>query len=264
MTLRSVFLFASAGSHSEKGPAATALRLAQDHDACLFALVRELDVTSPGGSDRAAASGTAATAERIEAIAAAAGVSARVATSHSHAHGVHEVVAEHARLHDLIVIGADPEGILSERDLAEYLLFESGRPVLVVPAGWEARPIRKALVAWDASRGAARALGDAMPLLENAEQTLFLTFPDDKTIATSMTREEVEEALRPRRLNATLAEASRGSRSIGDALNDEAREMGADLLVMGGYGRPKWRELVLGGATRGILEKPLLPTLLSH
>jgi Mg-chelatase subunit ChlD len=87
-------------------------------------------------------------------------------TEHSHAIGVHEVVAEHARLHDVSVIGNNSDGLLSERTLAEHVMFESGRPLIVVPQSY-AVPYQPSTIAaaWDNGATAARALGDAITLL---------------------------------------------------------------------------------------------------
>lgn len=262
MTLASILLFSPAETADPaKGAAPYAIGLAQALDAQLTALVFTLDVTSPrelqasGGPDAAAVVGQAAQN---------AGVPTVLITEHSRAKGIHEVVADHAKLHDLVVTGAAEHGLLSERAVAEYLLFQSGRPVLVVPERATGFACKRVAVAWDGSPAAARALGDAVPLLQRAEEVVLLTVPDDKELASSLSLAEVVAALGRREIRVRGVEARRGDRSIGDALSQEAVGLGCDLLVMGAYGQPKWREIVLGGATREILQEPRLPTLLSH
>ena len=242
----------------ERGPAAAALALAAQHKAKLTALL--FDYQQPG---RASGDAEAATAA-LQSAAGEAGVTVEAISTHSHAHGIHEVVADHARLHDLVVAGTDGNGLLPERQVSEYLLFESGRPVLLVPSEGGAIDTRVAAVAWDGSRAAARALGDAMPLLRSADDVVLLHFPDDKPLRGSLDLDRVESALCDRGLPVRSHPAQRGARAIGVALGQEARAQGAGLLVMGAYTRAPLRERLLGGATRHVLDRPLLPTLLSH
>jgi nucleotide-binding universal stress UspA family protein len=217
-----------------------------------------LDVTTTGSS-----ADTAAFAEAISAKAREAGIDFRVITSHSHAIGIHEVVAEHARLHDLVVIGVCDGAILGERQIAEHLLFESGRPVLIVPTDYaESYRSDTVAVAWDNSAAAARALGDARALIHNA--TVFLTIDGDKQIESDIDGTELVEAAARRGLSARLVTTEKNERTIAEALQEEALAQGADLLAMGAYGHSRLRRFVLGSATQGILERPAMPVLLSH
>ena len=206
----------------------------------------------------------AAAAAALEARSAELGVTVEAITSHSHAQGIHEVVADHARLHDLVVAGSDGSGLLPERQVSEYLLFESGRPVLLVPADSRKFDFRIGAVAWDGSRAAARALGDAMPLLRDADEVVLLHFPDDKPLVGSLDLPQVERNLRERGLTVRLHVAERGARPIGVALSEHAVSQGAGFLVMGAFTRARLREQLFGGATRLVLDRPTLPTLLSH
>lgn len=258
--ISSVLLFAPAEHwRPDRGPAAYAIGLAASHHASLTALVVSLDVTTPGvSSDAAAVARAIADAARANKIAC------ETITEHSHAIGIHEVIGDHARTHDLTVTGCDPNGLLSERQIAEYLLFESGRPLLIVPAGHDGtRPDGPVVVAWDNSRAAARALGDARPLIGSRE-AIFLTIDGDKQIPGELDGHELIRSAQKRGFSASLRNATRRDRSVADALQDEALAAGASLLVMGGYGHSRLRSFVLGSATSGILEGPRLPVLLSH
>lgn len=258
--ISSVLLFAPAEhSRPDRGPAAYAIGLAASQQASLTALVVSLDVTTPGVS-----SDPATVARAIADAATARRVACETITEHSHAIGIHEVIGDHARTHDLTVTGCDPNGLLSERQMAEYLLFESGRPILIVPADHDGTcsdgPV---VVAWDNSRAAARALGDARPLI-GARETIFLTIDGDKQIPRELDGPELIRSAQRRGFACSLRNVARRDRSVAAALQDEALAAGASLLVMGGYGHSRLRRFVLGSATSGILEGPRLPVLLSH
>ena len=176
-------------------------------------------------------------------------------------------MAAHARYCDLVVAGqADADASMPDRrdDLAEYLLLTSGRPVLAVPyAGGPWRVDGEALVAWDGSVEATRAVTAALPLLRAARGTTVIGFgtaslpPDDDPCA---------------RLAAWLGShgiaARTGARAasgdVGAALLTAAADLDAGLLVMGGYGHARYRELLLGGVTAAVLREMTLPVLLAH
>lgn len=260
MTIQSILLFLSVESADPtRGPAAYAVNLAKAHSARLTLFTLNLDVVSPGlRADPVTAMGT------IRETAQAAGVDCQVVAEHSHAIGVHEVIVEHARLHDITIAGSRTSGLLSERIIAENLLFDSGRPVLVVPMDHQKTfSTSRCVVAWDNTRAAARALGDARSLLGENEAIL-LTIDGDKQLEGDLTPDEVISVLERRGIRARNAIAKRGDRTIADALQDEAIKLGAELLVMGGYGHSRLRRFVLGSATAGILEEPRLPVLMSH
>lgn len=275
MTIRNVLLHASAENVvPDRGAAAWAIGIAARFDAHLTALVHQLDVVLPrsahGGeieTDSAAdnESAPATRAAQLEAAAARADIRAEVITRRSFAYGIPEIAAERARLHDLVVSGVDQTGLLSERSVAEHLLFEAGRPLVVVPQD-HATPFKceRIVIAWDWSRAAARALGDAMPLLRAASDVRILTFGDDKQFDTSLDEDVFIDSLRHRGVSGRFEVATRGGRPVGQALCEEALERDADLLVMGGYGHSRLRQFILGGATRATLDGPGLPTLLSH
>lgn len=260
MTIRSIFLFAPAETSSaDRGASALAISLAQATGAGITLFCVALDVTTPGRDTDASA-----VAARIAAAAEAAGVDCLAITDHSHAVGVHEAAAEIGRLHDLVVVGCDGAGLLSERLVAEHLLFDSGRPVLLVPANHSAAfAAGHVVVAWDNTAGAARALGDAVSLLQPAAIDL-LTIGDDKDHVTSLATEQVEACLARRGLRAGTVTASLAGRTVAEALQAEAAARGAGILVMGAYAHSSLRRFVLGSATASMLEGCRMPTLLSH
>lgn len=278
MTIRTVFLHAGSETLSPgRGPAAYAVGLAHAFEAHLEALILELDMTTPkSGHGRKILQDArvhfqeqnedaAQAANAVRAAAQQKGVKAEVTTERSHIHSTPEIAADHARLADLVVAGVCNQGLLSERQVAESLVFQSGRPVIVVPDDHEAEySAARVVVAWDFSRVAARALSDALPILHRASKVTLVTFGDDKSFASSVTMDQVRSALRRRGVEAEFNQLNRGNQTIGDAINSAVMKADADLLVMGGFGHSRFRDFVLGGATRSVLTAPVIPTLLSH
>ncbi|WP_372619169.1 universal stress protein [Falsiroseomonas sp.] len=178
-------------------------------------------------------------------------------------------VALHGRYVDLVVVGqANPDGSNPGAAAAvEAALFTSGRPVLVVPSIWAGGSVgRRALVGWNASREAARAVNDALPLLKGAENVTVLTINAQATPDGHGEEPGADIALHLARhdLQVTVRRIAGAEISAGDMLLNEAADLGADLIVMGGYGHSRLRELVLGGATRTLLGQMTVPVVMSH
>ena len=175
-------------------------------------------------------------------------------------------IAHFARAFDVSIVGQVEAGRApSADDLAERLLAGSGRPVLVVPAianvGAE---IRRIVVAWDGSASAARAFGDALPLLEQAEQVAVVTVSGPHTPPMVL---QGGERLARRLSRAGVSAAFKrlpSEEEVGAMLLSCVADMGADLLVAGGYGHSRMRESLFGGATRTLLTSQTLPLFLSH
>lgn len=275
MTIETILLQAPAGhGHPGCGPSAWALGAAAALGARLTAAVFDADAYTGGPADsgraprregEACSRAAAATADELRRAAAERGIEARTVTDRSFAYGLPEVVADHARLHDLVVAGVDRAGLLSERAMAEHLVFEAGRPVVIVPADHRA-PVRfeRITVAWDNSRVAARALGDAMPLLRHASEVHLVSVGGERPFDASLAASEVVDALARRGVVARFEHVDAAGMRIGEALGRQARVRGSDLLVMGAFGHSRLRQFVLGGATRSVLDEPRLPVLLSH
>lgn len=278
MTIQTVLLHAASETlDPDRSAGAYALGLAAAFEAHLEALVLELDVITPKGAYGRQIAGEERSRvsrrnEEVDTVADALltaaqkqGVEASVITDRSHIHSTPEIAADHARLVDIAVAGVCDEGLLSERIVAEALIFQSGRPVIVVPVdhgtGFRAERI---VVAWDFSKVAARALSDALPLLRRASEVTLVSFGDDKDFASSVSADDVMAALLRRGVEANFRQLESGGRDIGEAINAAAAESQADLLVMGGFGHSRFRDFVLGGATRTILTAPRLPSLISH
>ncbi|MGD9511361.1 MAG: universal stress protein [Geminicoccaceae bacterium] len=167
-----------------------------------------------------------------------------------------------AHLADLCVVGQPDEASIAF--LAETAFLRTGRPAIVVPAvGAKPGPARCTMVAWNGSREAARAVHDALPFLIEAERTIVLSI-DGPAAGTEASGSDLAAHLARHGVRAEVSALPSGGLTVGDAILARAADESADLLVMGGYGRSRMRELILGGATRQILTQMTLPTLLSH
>jgi len=181
-----------------------------------------------------------------------------------------EDVALHGRYVDLVILGQiDPDNIetalFSPRP--EEIALAVGRPVLVVPyAGRFEECGRRVLVAWNASRAATRAINDAMPLLAGAETVTVLSVDpsEDSRAHGEVPGMDIAVHLARHGVKADVKSTVSGGIGVGNALLSRAGDIGADLLVMGAYGHTRVRELLLGGATRTILDSMTVPVLMSH
>jgi len=182
-----------------------------------------------------------------------------------------EAVARQARMADLVVLGqADPDHPLppSVRTLIEDVLMIAGRPLLLVPyAGTFDTIGTNVLVGWRDTKEAARAVHDALLLIApNATVTVLTVERGAPGVEPrEMPGAEVAAHLARHGLTATAARtATDGSITDADALLSYASDIGADLMVVGGYGHSRARELVLGGVSRGLLQHMTAPLLMSH
>jgi nucleotide-binding universal stress UspA family protein len=181
-----------------------------------------------------------------------------------------ETIALHGRYADLIVLGQlDPDDLQARllRPLPEEVALAAGRPVLVTPyAGSWDRIGGRVLVGWDASREATRAVNDAMPLLAAAEAVTVIAVDPAAGPAGHGEVPGADIALHLARhgVTATIESTVSAGIGIGNALLSRASDLAADLLVMGAYGHSRVRELLLGGATRTIINSMTLPVLMSH
>jgi nucleotide-binding universal stress UspA family protein len=168
-----------------------------------------------------------------------------------------------AQLRDLSIVQLLPNAI-GQRRLAEALIFGSGRPVLIMPDAadpvWNTDHIA---VSWDGSQAATRAIHDAMDLLAGAETVTLLTALDDKKVEDGTVLGLISYLDR-HGIKASHSDVHSSGIPIGKALQTSALDHGAGLLVMGAFGHSRIREFVLGGATRSVLDQPMLPILLSH
>jgi nucleotide-binding universal stress UspA family protein len=175
---------------------------------------------------------------------------------------------QHARYVDLSIVGHGLDGNSVGYSFSEQLLFVAGRPVLFIPtAGSFSTLGRNIVVAWNSSRPAARAVNDALALIERADRTTVLAANPADFIGrhSAPPIEWLVKHLRHHGADPDVVQLENiPPGSIGDALQGQARALGADLLVAGAFGHPKVWEKLLGGVTCDLLARMTLPILMSH
>lgn len=179
---------------------------------------------------------------------------------------VPDFLFEAAFYSDLAVIGlpAEDAPVAAGADPGDVML-SSGRPTLVVPAGYANAEIgRNVLVAWKPGREAARAVSDALPILQQAENVTVVTVNPHDSAGASESEAKLVNHLQRHRVRAKTIISFAPDESAGEAILHEAAKLNADLIVMGAYGRTRMTELLLGGATRHVLDRADCPVLFSH
>lgn len=183
--------------------------------------------------------------------------------------GLADLVALRARFADLVVLGrpygdgCGPE----EEAIVETALFEGQAPVLILPGTIPDAPIRpkKVVVAWNQSREALNAVRRAMPFLQRADHVIITVIdPPVHGAERSDPGGALCQMLVRHGIKAEVAVLSRTLPRVSDVLARHVRDKAADLLVMGAYGHSRFREAVLGGATRNMLEQAEVPVLMAH
>ncbi len=174
-----------------------------------------------------------------------------------------EAIPLEGRLTDLLVFAHTS----LDRDTQNYATVESallgtGRPLLLAPAALPSAIGRTVALAWNGTIESARAAAGAMPFIQSADTVHVLTAETSATQAASGRR--MADYLAWHDVNVRLTVLKPGSEPVGQTLINKAGELGADLLVMGGYGHSRMREMILGGVTRYVLNHAGLPVLMAH
>ncbi|MDH3713596.1 MAG: universal stress protein [Gammaproteobacteria bacterium] len=176
-----------------------------------------------------------------------------------------EVLSTSMHYADLAIVAQrhPGQGDLNVHYSPEPLLFQAGRPLVIVPhTGEFTYSSGKVVVAWNTSAPSARALHDALPLLRHAAQVLVVSVGKSQQAALadgSLARHLTQHGLQVEYRNFDAADSE-----APEAVLSVAGETGSELIVMGGYGHTRFRELVLGGMTRALLESMTVPVLMSH
>jgi nucleotide-binding universal stress UspA family protein len=222
------------------------------------------DVIEAQERDNAAAAKAAI--DRFVAAGKRAGVAAEPLTLSGSFAGVGDQFGRIARRFDLSIVGqAEPGTSAVEEIIAESALFESGRPVIVVPYIQKA-PLKldRVMLCWDGSRAAARAIADAMPLLEQAGRVEIVIVANERGKKDEIEGADMGAHLARHGLNVEVKRTVLGDIDVADVILSHAADAGSDFIVMGGYGHSRLREFVLGGVTRTIFRSMTAPVLMSH
>ncbi|OAF01183.1 universal stress protein UspA [Bradyrhizobium centrolobii] len=175
-------------------------------------------------------------------------------------------LAERARFSDLTLVPVKPHDSRTE-NIIETLLFESGRPLLLCPEHRvsELRPeFENVMIAWDHSARAARAVGDALPILQAAASVRIITVTDDQTETIKRSGMDLVDHLREHGVYASFETAQADGSSIGKVLGSLADSHDIDAIVMGAYHHSRLNEIVWGGVTKTVIGQPPCWVMISH
>jgi len=177
-----------------------------------------------------------------------------------------DMLEKHVHAADLLIVTQVETKFIDEilyPPIPEKLTLISGCPVLVLPIGWTHSTFNThALVAWKSSRESVRAVRDSLDLLNDAEKVTILAVGPEVT--DSLPAEEIQQYLERHGIAAEIRKDFKDKSHYGEIILAHAKDMGADLIVMGAYGGSRFREMVLGGTTREIMNGMDVPVLMSH
>jgi len=173
--------------------------------------------------------------------------------------------ASQARWADLFVASApyrNSDAHVGDR-LLESVLFESGHAVYAIPPGHKpGKETGGILIAWQDTRESARAVAEALPFLERAAKTRLVTVDgEDGRVGPAL---DVAAHLDRHGVEVEIMTVEAENKTVAEILIEEAHKLSADLIVMGAYGHSRFREWILGGATREMLETSDVPILMAH
>jgi len=174
----------------------------------------------------------------------------------------------HARYADITIVGQARDIVNAPYDLnflPEELALGVGRPIMIVPRyGTFEKVGDRILVAWNGSREATRAVHDALPLLQRALKVTILSIDPERDSGSRVPSTDIALHLARHGVTAEASSTHGLDMGVGDFLLSRAADLGVDLIVMGAYGHSRVREMVLGGATRHVLQNMTVPVLMSH
>jgi nucleotide-binding universal stress UspA family protein len=171
-----------------------------------------------------------------------------------------------ARLKDLSIVPVKPRDARSEK-IIERLIFESGRPILMCPeksASELAAAFDTVVIAWDHSAPAARAVADALPMLQEAANVRIVTATDTETPAELDSGAALGRHLAEHGINAAFETVRINRSSVGKVLGAYVKTKAGDLLVMGAYRHSRLNQIVWGGATKSVIGQPPCWVMMSH
>ncbi len=175
------------------------------------------------------------------------------------------VFGQRARVFDLTVVGRPMPGSMTPAmNTLETVLFESGRPILVAPPTPPTTIGRNIVIGWNGGTETARAIALGKFLLREAEKVTVLAVeggmvpgPSAEDVITNLRRDAVEAELK-------VIPGRRSAAEAGKIILEQAYELGADLVIKGGYTQSRLRQMIFGGATAAILANAEVPVLMAH
>jgi nucleotide-binding universal stress UspA family protein len=180
--------------------------------------------------------------------------------------GAADRLARMARCFDLAIVGqGQSEMSTMEQIIGEAVLFDSGRPMIMVPYIQKAPfKIDNVMICWDGSRTAARAVADAIPIMKEGSRVEIVIITNERGKQYNIEGADIGQHLARHGFKVEVQPLPGGDIDVADALLSHAADSSTDFMVMGGYGHSRLREFVLGGVTRAIFQSMTVPVLLSH
>jgi nucleotide-binding universal stress UspA family protein len=280
MSFKSLLVFAD-DSDASAPRLETAIAMAERHDAQLsVCALAEQPAYYYGVGTEVAADVYFEDVERARAVAEEVAAKARTRLARTGRDGgvrsgtgvpvvIAEIAARNARYADLSLVGqpfdCDQEAMLDK--VFEGVLFDSGRPFVVVPRGWSGGAFgSRVMIAWAPCKEAARAVADAMPFIETAESVnIAIIDPDTGEYAHGAEPgADLAATLARHGVRVTVDPLPSASKTVAERLLTHATDCNADLIVMGGYGHWRLREVLFGGVTRDMIHQTTVPILLAH
>ena len=213
-----------------------------------------------------AATAAQAAIDKFEQAARRQGLSAeshRISTGLDAAAGLFSRIARRSDLS--IVAQAESATAGLDRLIVEAALFESGRPVVIVPYFQKgALKLDNVMVCWDGGRTAARAIADAMPFLARAKAVEVISVTGEPGKDGEVAGADIAHHLARHGVKVEVERLVAGEIDVANTILSYAADTGTDFIVMGGYGHSRLREVVLGGVTREMLKSMTVPVLMSH
>ncbi len=179
-------------------------------------------------------------------------------------------LAQVARNFDLVILRqANPQNInhATVEEIAHQVILLSGRPVFFMPyIGAHRIPCQNAMIAWDGTPAATRAVHDALPILKSVKDVIILVVQEGKkkTAKGELLADDLAEHLQRHEVNAQVKRISSGTFDVQTVILNQIAENDTDLLVMGGYGTPSLKQKVFGGVTTSLLSSMIIPVIMSH
>lgn len=275
MALKDILVFVDEGA-SNPNRVGIALSMAQSHEARLAGVTlarlvpQHLKVSNTKALARFSHDAAEQRLAQFSELALSAGVSAttRIFTGNeSRAAGR---LARYSRNFDLLVLRQPNPANRNFSvfwDIAQQVLLLSGRPVYFVPyIGSRKISGPRAMIAWDGSPSATRAVHDALPLLKQKKDVVITVVREGKSKSAKgeALTENLAGHLQQHGVHARVNAIHAGTYDVPTVILNEVADRDIDLLVMGGYGTPSLKQKVFGGVTRTILESMIVPVLMSH
>ena len=175
---------------------------------------------------------------------------------------ISDYIGRRARTADLAICAQPNSDVPDSQDIFHDLIFRSGRPVMIVPEKCSEAPGRHIIIAWNGRAEGARAIGAALPLLWSAEKVTLLQIGDPDPDRPTL--EDAADYLKDHGVSPLLEARKKGSKGTGEEIHAAAKDLQADMIVIGAYSHSRWREMILGGVTRHLIGKSELPVFMSH